>query len=227
VADRVLGMERTVFYGGVVVMCGHISLAVLPGLTGVAVGLVLIALGAGALKANASSLLGTLYDEGDARRDGGFTLFYLGINLGAFIGPLLTGLLQTRLGFHYGFGAAAVGMALGLTQYVIFRRNLGAHGRTVAHPLSQRDFWRAAGVAGVVLGAIAVAFATGVVRLANLSQVTTALIVLASVGYFTVMLTSARVAPIERTRVRAFIPLFIANAVFWSLFQQIFTVLAV
>lgn len=84
VADRVLGMERTVFYGGVVVMCGHISL------------------GAGALKANASSLLGTLYEEKDPRRDGGFTLFYLGINLGAFIGPLLTGLLQTRLGFHYG-----------------------------------------------------------------------------------------------------------------------------
>ena len=140
VADRVLGMERTVFYGGVVVMCGHISLAILPGLTGVAVGLVLIALGAGALKANASSLLGTLYDLGDPRRDGGFTLFYLGINLGAFTGPLITGLLQTRLGFHYGFGAAAIGMALGLTQYVVFRRNLGEHGRTVPHPLSHQAF---------------------------------------------------------------------------------------
>jgi len=65
----------------------------------------------------------------------GFTLFYLGINLGAFIGPLITGLLQTRTGFHYGFGAAAVGMALGLTQYVAFRRNLGMHGRTVPNPL--------------------------------------------------------------------------------------------
>jgi POT family proton-dependent oligopeptide transporter len=227
VADRVLGMERTVFYGGVVVMCGHISLAILPGLTGVAVGLVLIALGAGALKANASSLLGTLYDDGDPRRDGGFTLFYLGINLGAFIGPLLTGLLQTRLGFHYGFGAAAIGMALGLTQYVMFRRNLGEHGRTVPHPLTHSAFWRAAAVAGVVLGAIGIGFATGLITLANLSEVTTALIVLASIGYFTVMLTSDRVSATERTRVRAFIPLFIANAVFWSLFQQIFTVLAV
>jgi POT family proton-dependent oligopeptide transporter len=227
IADRVLGMERTVFYGGVVVMAGHISLAILPGMTGVAVGLVLIALGAGALKANASSLLGTLYDEGDPRRDGGFTLFYLGINLGAFIGPLITGLLQTRLGFHYGFGAAAVGMALGLTQYVIFRRNLGAHGRTVAHPLSRQAFVRAVGVAAAVLAAIGVGFATGVIKLANLSQFTTALILLASVAYFTAMLTSARVTPLERTRVRAFIPLFIANAVFWSLFQQIFTVLAV
>lgn len=227
VADRVLGMERTVFYGGVVVMCGHISLAILPGLTGVAVGLVLIALGAGALKANASSLLGTLYDEGDPRRDGGFTLFYLGINIGAFAGPLITGLLQTRLGFHYGFGAAAIGMALGLTQYVVFRRNLGEHGRTVPHPLSGPAFGRALAIAAVVVGAIVVGFVTGVVKLANLSQITTLLILIASVAYFVTMLSSSRVDAIERTRVRAFIPLFIANAVFWSLFQQIFTVLAV
>ncbi|HPX38638.1 MAG TPA: peptide MFS transporter [Mycobacterium sp.] len=227
VADRVLGMERTVFYGGVVVMCGHISLAILPGLTGVAVGLVLIALGAGALKANASSLLGTLYADGDPRRDGGFTLFYLGINIGAFAGPLITGLLQTRIGFHYGFGAAAVGMALGLTQYVIFRRNLGEHGRTVPHPLSGQALGRAAAVAAAVIVFIGVGFATGVVKLANLSQVTTLLIIIASVAYFATMLTSSRVEPIERTRVRAFIPLFLANAVFWSLFQQIFTVLAV
>src|SRR5262249_52322776 len=125
IADRLLGMERTVFYGGVVVMCGHIALAIGPGLAGVAGRLVLGALGSGAVKAHASSLLGTLSEKGDARCDGGFTLFYLGINLGAFIGPLITGLLQTRVGFHYGFGAAAIGMALGLTQYVIFRRNLG------------------------------------------------------------------------------------------------------
>ena len=103
--------------------CGHIALAILPGLAGVGVGLVLVALGSGALKANGSSLLGTLYKKGDARCDGGF------------IGPLITGLLQTRAGFHYGFGAAAVGMALGLAQYVAFRRNLGTHGRTVANPL--------------------------------------------------------------------------------------------
>ena len=226
-ADRVLGMERTLFYGGVVVMCGHISLALIPGLTGVAVGTVLIGLGAGALKANASSLLGTLYDKGDPRRDGGFTLFYLGINIGAFAGPLITGLLQTRLGFHYGFGAAAIGMAFGLTQYVLNRRNLGEHGRTVPHPLSRDAFWRAAAVAALVVGAVVAGFATGVVKLANLSQVTTGLILAASVAYFVSMLTSSRVDAVERTRVRAFIPLFIANAVFWSLFQQIFTVLAV
>ena len=227
IADRVLGMERTVFYGGVVVMCGHVALAVVPGLAGVAVGLVLVALGSGALKANASSLLGTLYEKDDPRADGGFTLFYLGINLGAFVGPLVTGLLQTRLGFHWGFGAAAVGMALGLTQYVIFRRNLGDHGRTVPNPLPRSGIGWAVGVGVLTVAVIVAAFATGLVKLANLSQVTTGVIVVAAAAYFVVMLTSSKVVPIERTRLRAFIPLFIANAVFWSLFQQIFTVLAV
>lgn len=227
IADRVLGMERTVFYGGLVVMCGHIALAFVPGLSGVAVGLVLVALGSGALKANASSLLGTLYEKDDPRCDGGFTLFYLGINLGGFIGPLVTGLLQTRIGFHWGFGAAAVGMALGLTQYVLFRRNLGDHGRVVPNPLPRTAIGWYAGVAVSTIAVLAVAFVTGLVKLSNLSQVTTGVLVAAAVAYFIVMLTSSKVVPIERTRLRAFIPLFIANAVFWSLFQQIFTVLAI
>ena len=227
IADRVLGMERTVFYGGLVVMCGHIALAFVPGFAGVAVGLVLVALGSGALKANASSLLGTLYEKDDPRCDGGFTLFYLGINLGGFIGPLVTGLLQTRIGFHWGFGAAAVGMALGLTQYVVFRRNLGDHGRIVPNPLPRNVIGWYVGVAVIAVAVIAAAFVTGLVKLSNLSQVTTGVLVAAAVTYFIVMLTSSKVAPIERTRLRAFIPLFIANAVFWSLFQQIFTVLAI
>jgi POT family proton-dependent oligopeptide transporter len=226
-ADRLLGMERTVFYGGVVVMAGHIALALIPGLTGVGVGLVLVALGSGALKANASSLLGTLYDKGDARADGGFTLFYLGINLGAFVGPLITGLLQTRIGFHWGFGAAAVGMALGLAQYVAFRRNLGEHGRDVPNPLPRSALGKTVAVLVVGLVVVAAVIALGWVTLANLSQVTTGVIIVASIAYFAIMLTNSRVTPQERTRVRAFIPLFIANAVFWSLFQQIFTVLAV
>jgi proton-dependent oligopeptide transporter, POT family len=227
VADRLLGMERTVLYGGVVVMLGHISLALIPGLAGVGIGLVLVALGSGALKANASALLGTLYEKDDPRCDGGFTLFYLGINLGAFIGPLVTGLLQTRIGFHWGFGAAAVGMALGLAQYIVFRRNLGEHGREVPNPLPRSNIKWWALIAVAVVAIVVIAFATGLVKLANLSQVTTGVIILASVAYFVVLSTSSKVEDVERTRMRAFIPLFIANAVFWSLFQQIFTVLAV
>jgi len=227
IADRLLGMERTVLYGGIVVMAGHIALAIVPGLAGVGLGLVLVALGSGALKANASSLLGTLYEKGDARADGGFTLFYLGINLGAFIGPLITGLMQTHLGFHYGFGAAAIGMAAGLAQYVVFRRNLGTHGRDVPNQLPRSAIGWAVVVALAAATVIAMALLSGVVKLSNLPQVTTGVIVVAAIAYFVTMLTNSRVTPIERSRVRAFIPLFAANAVFWSLFQQIFTVLAV
>ncbi|WP_067892841.1 peptide MFS transporter [Nocardia vaccinii] len=226
-ADRVLGMERTVFYGGVVVMAGHIALAVLPGLAGVGAGLTLVALGSGALKANASSLLGTLYEKGDPRCDGGFTLFYLGVNLGAFIGPLITGVLQTDLGFHYGFGAAAIGMALGLIQYVVFRRNLGTHGRIVPNPLPRGQIPMVIGFVAAVVVVVAIAGLTGLVELSAVAWWITGVIAVASIVYFYLMLTSPKVTQLERVRVRAFIPLFIANAVFWSLFQQIFTVLAV
>ena len=227
IGDRVLGMERTVLYGGVVVMAGHIALALVPGLAGVGLGLALVALGSGALKANASSLLGTLYQKDDVRADGGFTLFYLGINLGAFIGPLITGLLQTHLGFHYGFGAAAIGMAVGLAQYVLFRGNLGTHGRDIPNPLPRSAIGRTVVVALVAAAVVAMALRSGAVKLSNLSQVTTGVILAVAIAYFVAMLTSSRVTPTERSRVRAFIPLFIANAIFWSLFQQIFTVLAV
>jgi len=120
---------------------------------------------------------------------------------------LITGLLQTRIGFHYGFGAAAIGMALGLAQYVAFRRNLGTHGRTVPNPLPRSAIGPILGIVAVAAVVVVVAFATGLVKLSNLSQVTTGVIVAASVTYFVVMLTSPKVAAVERTRVRAFIPL--------------------
>ncbi|WP_308016553.1 oligopeptide:H+ symporter [Jidongwangia harbinensis] len=134
VADRLLGSERVLFLSAVLVMSGHVALAVLPGLTGVTAGLILIAVGSGGVKANATSLVGTLYTEHDERRDAGFSLFYLGINIGALAGPLLTGLLQKNAGFHYGFGLAAAGMAVGLTQYALGRRRLPESAREVPHP---------------------------------------------------------------------------------------------
>src|SRR6478735_7757319 len=114
IADRLLGSERTLFYSAILVMLGHIALAVFPGLWGVGIGLVCVAFGSGGLKANATSLVGDLYDENDERRDAGFSIFYMGINLGALVGPLVTGWLQESNGFHWGFGAAAIGMAIGL-----------------------------------------------------------------------------------------------------------------
>lgn len=226
-ADRLFGPERVLFGSAVLVMCGHLCLSLLPGLTGVAAGLILIALGSGGVKATATAIVGTLYEPGDDRRDAGFSLFYLGINLGALVGPLLTGLLQKDAGFHWGFGLAAAGMAAGLVQYAIGRRALTGKAREVANPLpARRRPVVAVAAAGVVLVVAGLAFG-GLIPAAHLSTIVVVLSIAAAVAYFGVILTSRRIDEAERRRVYAFIPMFIASAAFWSLYQQQFTVVTV
>lgn len=226
-ADRVAGPERVLFAGATLVMCGHVALALLPGFLGVGVGLCAIALGSGWLKANATVLVGSLYAADDERRDAGFSLFYLGVNLGAFTGPLLTGLAQVRLGFHYGFGLAAIGMAAGLTQYWFGRRRFPPGSDVVPNPLPPaRRPVLAAGVVAAVAAVVALVL-TDVVRPDNLADVTVVLIVVVAVAYFAIILASGRITPVERRRVYSFIPMFLASFVFFALFQQQFTVVVI
>ncbi|WP_026424873.1 peptide MFS transporter [Actinokineospora inagensis] len=227
VADRLFGPERTLFYSGCLILLGHVALAVLPGVAGVAVGLICVAIGSGGLKATATTLVGALYPDGDERRDAGFSLFYMGINLGALVGPLLTGLLQTRVGFHYGFGLAAVGMAAGLAQYTVGRKNLPESGREVPNPLDGPAKVRSFAVIAVGVAAVVVLVLTGVIAAGNLADVVTWVIAAAAVVLFAVLLLSGRVERVERQRVVAFIPMFLVSFGFWSLFQQQFTVLAI
>jgi POT family proton-dependent oligopeptide transporter len=226
-ADRLLGSERMLFYSAIVIMCGHLSLSLLPGLLGVGVGLVAIALGSGGLKANATSMVGSLYEEKDPRRDAGFSIFYMGINIGALFGPLLTGLVQSNWGFHAGFALAAIGMAIGLIQYSLGRKGFSAASRRVPNPLpaNRRLLWALIGAAGVlVVAGLAVA---GVLSADRLSGIVVGATLVAAVGYFVIILTSRKVTGIERRRVYAFIPMFIASAAFWSLYQQQFTVVTI
>ncbi|MEU0464667.1 peptide MFS transporter [Amycolatopsis sp. NPDC006131] len=227
VADRLLGSERTLFYSAVLIMIGHISLAFLPGFLGIGVGLVCVAVGSGGLKGNATAVVGTLYGEKDERRDAGFTIFYMGVNLGGFVGPLLTGLAQSEVGFHLGFGLAAIGMAIGLTQYTIFRRNLPDTAREVPNSLPAQRRPAVGGVLLVLVAVIVAAVLTGIVTAANLSDVVVWIVGIASVVYFAVILTSSKITAIERRRVLSFIPMFIASAAFFALYQQQFTVVAV
>ena len=113
-ADRLIGSERVLFDAAIMIMAGHIALALVPGIPGLIAGLVLVGVGSGGLKANATSLVGSLYGEKDERRDAGFSIFYMGINVGAFIGPLLTGWLQESRASTGASALAAVGMAIGL-----------------------------------------------------------------------------------------------------------------
>jgi POT family proton-dependent oligopeptide transporter len=226
-ADRMFGSERVLFWSAVVIMAGHICLAILPGVSGVIAGLLLVALGSGGLKANATRIVGTLYSEKDPRRDAGFSIFYLGINLGAFFGPLLTGLLQTTLGFHWGFGLAAVGMAIGLIQYSFGRKRLPEQSHEIPNPLpaSRRPLVIGIAVAGVIV-VVALVF-TGVITAQNLALIVIGLVIVAAIAYFVVILRSKLLSADERSRILAFIPLFITNAAFWSLYQQQFTVVTI
>ncbi|MGX1933954.1 peptide MFS transporter [Microbacterium resistens] len=227
VADRLLGSERTLFLSAIVIMAGHLALAFLPGVVGVGVGLVLVAIGSGGLKANATAVVGTLYSEKDTRRDAGFSLFYLGINLGGFLGPILTGLMQSTLGFHFGFGIAAVGMAAGLLQYSFGRRALPEAARRVANPLPARRYPLVGIIAAAAVLLVVVLVLAGVIRADNLSTIVIIGTLAATVAYFAVILGSRRIDATERSRVWAFLPLFITSVAFWSLYQQQFTVLTV
>ncbi|WP_127502790.1 peptide MFS transporter [Actinoplanes solisilvae] len=221
-ADRVFGAERVLFGSAVVVMGGHLALALLPGVTGVAAGLSLVALGAGGVKATASALVGSLYAADDGRRDAGFSLFYLGINLGGLTGALLTGLLQKESGFRWGFGLAAAGMAIGLIGYARGRRRFTGAARAVTGSLTALLL----GAATVAL-IIVVLARTGVIAAGRLSAIVVTLSILAAVTYFAVILSSPRVGRAERRRVLAFLPLFVASAAFCALYQQQFTVVTI
>ncbi len=123
IADRFLGQFRSVFIGGVIIALGHFSMA-LPSVTTFYLGLALIVMGTGLLKPNISTMVGSLYDKDDERRDAGFSIFYMGINVGAFVAPLIVGTLGQRVDWHIGFGCAGIGMTLGLIQYVVGKRRL-------------------------------------------------------------------------------------------------------
>lgn len=161
------------------------------------------------------------------RRDAGFSLFYLGINLGAFAGPLLTGLLQSTLGFHWGFGLAAVGMALGLLQYSFGRKALPDEARRVPNPLPRERYPLMIGVAVGAVILIVVLVLVGVIRADNLAIIVIITVIGAAIAYFAVILTSRQISSDERSRVWGFLPLFLTSVAFWSLYQQQFTVLTI
>jgi POT family proton-dependent oligopeptide transporter len=226
-ADRLFGSERVLFYSAVMIMAGHLALALIPGIPGLITGLVLVGVGSGGLKANATALVGTLYGEKDDRRDAGFSIFYMGINVGGLIGPLVTGWLQASQGFHWGFAAAAVGMGVGLFIYALGRKKLPAEAHRVPNPLPAAERTRYGLIFLVIAAVIAVLLASGAVNAGNLALTMAYAAIGASVLYFVLIFSSKKVNAVERGRVTAFIPLYIASAAFWALFQQQFTFIAV
>lgn len=153
VGDRLLGPERTLYYSAILVMIGHVMLALVPGAVGLAIGLVCVGIGSGGVKTASQVVLGDLYSREDPRRDAGFSIFYMAVNIGGLFGPAITGWVWGMAGFHWGFGLAAIGMAFGLVQYTVMRKStIGAAGSEVPNPLPRSEWAKwGLGVAAIAL----------------------------------------------------------------------------
>jgi len=236
VADRLLGLRRAIFVGAVLISLGHFCIG-LSGLAGPGggkvpffLGLILIVLGTGLLKPNISAIVGDLYPEGGARRDAGFSLFYMGINIGAFAGQLITGYLGEAVNWHLGFGAAGVGMLFGLAIYWFSaHKTLGPIGMAPSRhpdPAVQAKQERTVKVAiGGFLAVVAVVFAmaaTGVIIIdAQIyGRYMTGLMIGMAAVFFGYVLLFGRLTKDEMKRVAVIIVLFVFAAIFWSAFEQ-------
>ncbi|MYS40351.1 oligopeptide:H+ symporter [Streptomyces sp. BBFR115] len=223
-ADRVLGPRKTVAVAGAIIMLGHLTLA-LPWSGSFFGGLGLVAIGSGLLKANISTMVGHLYKGADdPRRDGGFTLFYIGINLGAFAAPLTIGTVGEHVNWHFGFALAALGMALGLAQFLLGSRHLDARSDVVPTPLSDQEkratLTKAALWAGVAVVFYAIVGFSGVYTLNWL------LVPITVAGLIIPVLVIARIkrdkelSRADQSKMSAYIWFFVAAAVFWMIYDQ-------
>lgn len=236
VADRLWGPRKSTLYGGIVIMLGHICLA-MPATTTAYLGICLVALGTGLLKPNVSTLVGQLYEDKDTRRDAAFSIFYMGINLGSFFSPFVVGWARSQGGYHAGFLVPAIGMALALVFYLHGTKWLSSDADNITNPIRPEERPRL--IKNFILGAVAlvvfallvyVGITTDVLAFMNpdkqnmaLTTFTLTMNILAlfiPIFYFVAMYRSPKVTPIERTHLTAYIPLFIAAMLFWMIFEQ-------
>ncbi|HEV2736539.1 MAG TPA: peptide MFS transporter [Longimicrobiaceae bacterium] len=237
VADRLLGLRRAIFIGAVLISLGHLSIG-LSGLAGQGsagklsffMGLILIVLGTGLLKPNISAIVGDLYPEGGARRDAGFSIFYMGINMGAFAGQLITGYLGEQVGWHWGFGAAGVGMLFGLLVYWFTApKTLGdigsepsRHPDPVVHERQQRSGKMALYGGLGIIALVVVLAAAGILPLnpVVIAEYMTYAMVGMAVLFFAYVFMFGKLAGDEMKRVAVIVVLFVFAAIFWSAFEQ-------
>lgn len=230
-SDRLWGSRKTVFNGGILIMAGHIILALPMGATALFTSIALIILGTGLLKPNVSEMVGGLYTEEDPRRDSGFTIFVFGINLGSFVAPLLVGYLGLNVNFHLGFSLAAVGMFFGLMQYYLGgKKHLPSGSLYPSDPLEPEDARRLSirvGIGIVIFALILLVLQMmGKLNINSIISLLSIIAILTPVVYFIIILSSKKVTSKERSRVVAYIPLFIAAAIFWAIEEQGSVVLA-
>lgn len=229
-SDRIWGSFKTVFIGGFFIMLGHIVLAVPMGATALFISIGLIVAGTGLLKPNVSEMVGGLYSEDDRRRDAGFSMFVFGINLGSFVAPWVVGTIGQQVNFHLGFSLAAVGMFFGLIQYYRGRSQFSKENSKPNDPIAADELRGI--IIKVVIGLVVIALGITALQLTNNLNIDNIVLIISIVAialpiiYFYNMLSSKKITKKERSRVLAYIPLFIAAAVFWGIEESGSVVLA-
>jgi len=226
IADRIIGHRRAVLYGGGFIALGHFSMAI-PGLTTFYLGMALIVIGTGLLKPNISTMVGQLYTPADHRRDAGFSIFYMGINLGALIAPFACGYVGERINWHLGFGLAGIGMVFGLIQYSLGGKYLGETGlhpapSPVGVATEKRRLWIGILATGAVLGSLALLSISGavVITAQTISNLVGILLIILSAAVFAWLFNAADWTPLEKRRLIVIGVLYIASALFWAAFEQ-------
>jgi len=231
IADRILGTRRTIFYGGVFIMFGHFLLALPGGVGMLFASMFFIVIGTGLLKPNVSSIVGDMYADTDSRRDAGFSIFYMSINMGSFLAPLIVGTIGQKYNFHLGFGIAGLGMFIGLIIFKLTEKKyLGLAGLQVNNPLLPEErkkvFTRFGIIALLIIIAGAIGIKTGVLTMNVFGIIITTLGIVIPTVFFIYMYRSEKTTKDEKSRVLAYIPLFLSAVMFWAIQEQGATILA-
>ncbi len=226
IADRLLGQKKAVLVGGIVISLGHFTMAV-PGTAFFYAGLGLIVIGTGLLKPNISVMVGQLYSEEDSRRDAGFTLFYMGINIGAFFAPLICGYLGQNVNWHLGFAAAGVGMVVGMIVYVLMGRNIASVGQLTREaeaekPASIRMFGLGLVSVLALFGILYALSAAGLYALneTTITNIYSVILIAVVVGLFGWLFTRSYWTDLERKRLYLIGLLFFGAVMFFLAFEQ-------
>jgi POT family proton-dependent oligopeptide transporter len=227
VADRVIGQQRAVLFGGILIAAGNFCLAS-PSMTSFYSGLALLIFGTGLLKPNVSTIVGQLYRSSDNRRDAGFSIFYMGINLGAF-SPLIVGWVGEKVNWRLGFATSAIGMLIGVVQYLVTRKYLGEAGRYPTRSESPEKDRAQKRNAGFLTGAAVLVFVVagalnsrGIIKITaeSVSDALGWFLLAVSIGVFAWMIFGKGWSTEERKRAAAIFVLFIASCVFWGAYEQ-------
>ncbi|WP_406379441.1 peptide MFS transporter [Streptomyces sp. NBC_01618] len=222
--DRVFGARRATLYGGVLIALGHLTMA-LPTTPTFFTGLLLLAAGTGLLKPNLATMLSAFYPkEKRAERDAGFSIFYMSIQISAVIAPIVTGLVGELVNWHLGFGVAALGMALGLLQYVRGRAHFRGVGEQPERPATGQERKRVLLLAATLVGAVIAILGTdtllGTFQLRHALMLAGLCSLIAPIAYFSYLLRHPELSPVERGQIRAYIWVFLTASMFWMIFVQ-------